>query len=186
MSAIEWIRRFSPDEAMKVPRLLAASLFCALPLLANQTVTVGPSLAFSPSTVTVAPGETVTWVWAAGPHSTTSNATTGPETWDSGIQGSGATFSHLFSTPGSWPYYCAVHSSPAGTTMNGVVLVALPPTATPTAVPVSTATPAPPTPSVTAGPPSAAVPDLGFPARATLLAALALAGALVIFAGLRR
>ena len=174
---------------MKVRLLLGAFLFCALPALADQTITVGPALAFSPSTVTVTPGETVTWVWAAGPHSTTSKATTGPETWNSGVLNSGATFSHLFSTPGTYPYYCSVHSSPGGTTMNGVVLVALPPspTATPSAAPDATPTPAPPTPVVTAGPPSgAAIPDLGFPARAALLAALAIAGMLVIFAGFRR
>ncbi len=174
----------------KVRLLLAASFFCAMPALADQTVTIGPTLTFNPSTVTVAPGETVTWVWAAGPHSTTSDATAGPETWNSGVRSGGAAFSHLFTTPGSYPYYCSVHSFPGGASMNGVVLVVLPPSPTSTAVaaPTATATPLPAaTPSVTTAPQGApAVPDLGFSARALLLVALAVAGVLLLFGNLPR
>ena len=136
-------------------------------LTGDQTVTVGPDLSFSPATVTVAPGEAVIWNFQAL-HTTTSDAMTGPEVWDSGAQSSG-TFSHTFLTPGSYPYYCALHSFPGGTMMNGVVnvkggavtatpTVALTSTATPTATLTSTPTPTP-TPTGTPGPPMTASPS---------------------------
>ncbi len=121
--------------------LLFLLLLGAVCARADQTVNIGPSLAFSPSSVTIAPGEKVTWVWMGSPHSTTSSATTGPESWNSGIQLTGATFSHTFTTPGTYPYYCQVHSSPTGTAMNGVIQVVAP-----TATPVNTPTPVPVTP----------------------------------------
>ena len=82
---------------------------------ADQTVQVGPGIAFSPSTVTVAPGEAVIWDFQ-GFHTSTSDTSSGPEVWDSGFLSSG-TFSHTFTTPGSYPFYCRVHSVPGGTTM---------------------------------------------------------------------
>ena len=108
---------------------------------ADQTVQVGPDLTFSPATVTVSPGETVTWQFQAL-HTTTSDSQSGPETWDSGVLTSGQSFSHTFSTPGSYPYYCAIHSVPGGTMMNGVVMVSGGVTATPTLpAPTPTTTP---------------------------------------------
>ena len=126
-------------------------------------MTVGPGLAFSPATVTVAPGETVTWDFQ-GLHTSTSDAMTGPEVWDSGVRSSG-TFSHTFQTPGMYPYYCAVHSFPGGTMMNGVVQVKgagatatptaseTPPlTSTPTSSPTQTVAPSTATPTASASP----------------------------------
>ena len=142
---------------------------------ADQTVNVGPGIAFSPSSVTIAPGEKVTWVWMGSPHSSTSNATSGPEVWDSGVLSTGATFSHTFTAPGTYLYYCVVHSSPTGTAMNGVVQV-VPPTPTPTPT-LAAATPTPPlvTPTPPPGNP-ASIPDAGRAGRAVLaLAILAVA-----------
>jgi len=121
-------------------RLALAGLLYAACAPGDQTVTVGPGLSFSPPGVTVAPGEKVTWNWAAGPHSSTSNAATGPEVWDSGVLLTGS-FDHVFTTPGTYPYYCSVHSFPGGTAMNGVVEVIAPATPTPSSTP--TATPGP-------------------------------------------
>ena len=141
-------------------------------------------MTFSPATVSIAPGETITWNFNAPlPHTSTSDTNVGPEVWDSGVQTSG-TFSHTFNTPGTYPYYCAVHSFPGGTLMNGVVEVLG--GATPTVTPgVATATP---TVTLTAiqtpsgGVPTAtpSTPVAGFPcstARGPLFAALALAAA---------
>ncbi len=86
-------------------------------------VIVGPGFSFNPSSHTIAPGDTVRWVWQGAAHSSTSNTNTGPEVWDSGILATG-TFSHTFTTVGDWPYYCSLHSFPGGTVMNGVVHVA--------------------------------------------------------------
>lgn len=168
---------------------LLALLLGAAFVRADQTVTVGPGISFSPSTVTIVPGETVTWTFAGVPHSTTSNATSGVDAWDSGIVfTTGATFAHTFSTAGSHPYYCLVHSSPTSTMMNGVVIVVPPtPTATPTPTPPpATATPAPsPTPLPGPAPSSGAVPDLT-PAARLAFAALVAFAALAVLRGVRR
>ena len=100
----------------------------AAALGATFDVNVGPGLSFTPSSVTIAQGDTVRWVWQGALHSSTSNATTGPEVWNSGLLSNG-TFSHTFATAGDWPYYCSLHSSPGGTAMNGVVHVTAAPAA---------------------------------------------------------
>jgi plastocyanin len=154
--------------------LVLAVLFQAAAAAADQTVDIGPGLAFNPQTVVVAPGETVTWIWQDAPHSSTSDATSGPEVWNSGIQAAGATFSHTFQTPGDYPYYCLVHSFPGGTFMNGLVRVAEP-TATPTATPPRPAT----TPTrAPVGP--AAIPALSGGGRLLLGVALAAAAVLLL------
>ena len=112
--------------------LFAVLLGAARVFGATFDVIVGPGFSFNPSSVTIAPGDTVRWVWQGAAHTSTSNTNTGPEVWDSGILSSG-TFSHTFATPGDWPYYCSLHSSPGGTVMNAVVHVAAPaPAPTPT------------------------------------------------------
>lgn len=117
-------------------RFLSGLVLLAAPVLAvaaTVNVTVGPGLTFTPNSVTVAPGDTVQWNFAFGfPHTTTSDRTTAAEVWNSGIRSSGS-FSHTFTTAGDWPYFCSLHSLPAflgGTSMNGVVHVAAPPTLT--------------------------------------------------------
>ena len=174
-----------PRRAVLSTVLFAAAL--TAPVLADQTVQVGPGTQFSPSTVTVAPGGTVIWSFQAF-HTSTSDTPVGPEVWDSGFLSSG-TFSHAFNTPGSYPYYCQVHSSPGGTAMNGVVVVSglgATPTATATATSTATVTP---TPQPTAAPatpnaPSSPIPTLD-PPRAVLLALL-LAGAAALELAARR
>lgn len=150
-------------------RILLAGALCALAALAraDQTVDVGPGFAFSPSTIAVAPGETVTWSWLGSPHSTTSDSTSGPETWDSGVLSTGATFSHTFTTPGTYPYHCSIHGAPGGIGMSGTVVVAAP-TPTPTATPG----------------PVAPVPDLGIAGKVAL--AVSLAGAALLLLLLSR
>jgi len=140
----------------------AIALFAAAAALTgDQTVTVGPDLSFSPATVTVAPGEAVIWSFQAL-HTSTSDATAGPEVWNSGPLSSG-TFSHTFQTPGTYLYYCALHSFPGGTMMNGVVQVkGAGATATPTPpltpAPDPTAVPPTPTPTLTSTPAPTAIP----------------------------
>jgi plastocyanin len=150
--------------------LLGILLFTAR-AAADQTVSVGPGFVFSPSTVTIAVGETVTWDWQDAPHSSTSDAISGPEVWDSGILSTDATFAHAFQTPGDHPYYCVVHSFPGGTMMNGVVRVVAP-TATPTVPPGVTPTPGPGEP--------APIPALSATARLLLGVGLAAAALLLL------
>jgi PKD repeat protein len=74
------------------------------------------------STTTIHVGDTVTWNWE-GFHSTTSGSCnpgcTPNGLWDSGINSPPHTFSHTFTTAGSFPYYCMVHLS----MMQGTVVV---------------------------------------------------------------
>jgi plastocyanin len=93
------------------------------------TVTVGANcLCFMPSMVTIHPGDTVQWSWSSSGHSSSSGTPGAPNgIWDSGILNLGATFSHTFNTPGSFPYYCTPHGQCCG--MTGVVNVCTPPPA---------------------------------------------------------
>jgi plastocyanin len=114
-------------------------------------VQVGPggSFTFSPATVNIAAGDAVRWVFPSSlAHSTTSGSnTTADGIWDSGVvSSSGASFTHTFTTAGSFAYFCSVHGSCCH--MVGTVNVAAAATPTPTPTPTPVATPTP-TPSVT-------------------------------------
>lgn len=101
------------------------------------------------SSVTISPGDTVTWQWGdALPHTVTS--TGGPASFDSGqLTGSGETFARTFTEAGTYTYQCNVH--PANMTGTVVVEAAQAPTATP---PAATNTPAPTTAAPTATSPA--------------------------------
>jgi plastocyanin len=69
---------------------------------------------------TVHVGETVKWVWASGPHSTTSGSclvmgyggglSCGPDAqWDSGVRSPSYEFSYKFTEAGTFKYFCEVH-----------------------------------------------------------------------------
>jgi plastocyanin len=122
-----------------------ASLFAYTDSASAMTidVTVAPNgdLVFSPSSVTIHPGDTVRWTWGASFHSSTSGVPGAPNgIWDSGILSQGATFSHTFSSTGTFPYYCIPHGGCCG--MVGTVnVVNASPTPTPTPMPTATPTP---------------------------------------------
>jgi plastocyanin len=82
----------------------------------SSDVTVGNNF-FSPATMSVAPGGTVTWTWAAGDTlhqiAFVDNAPGSPK------QSTG-TFQRTFSTAGTYNYYCTVHG-PA--IMSGTITV---------------------------------------------------------------
>ena len=121
-------------------RTTISAFFLAASTARAAIVTVNvESFTFTPSDVTVAPGDTVRWVWLAGGHSTTSD--TG--IWDSLLRSAGDVFDFTFTTVGNFPYYCSVHGAPGGVGMSAIIRVGTPPTPTPT--PTIT-----PTPTVTA------------------------------------
>jgi plastocyanin/uncharacterized Zn-binding protein involved in type VI secretion len=126
-----------------------AALFLALwptaARAATVTVMVGPNcFCFSPSEVTINPGDTVRWTWSSSGHSTTSGSPGAPNgLWDSGILNQGAMFTRTFNSVGSFPYFCTPHGSCCD--MVGTVTVA-------SASPTPTATPPPsPTPGAVLG-----------------------------------
>jgi plastocyanin len=92
---------------------LASCASGSLPLALSAT-TANVSIvnfAFSPTSVNINVNDSVKWTWAGSPHSTTSD--TG--LWESGVLGTGATFTHTFTSAGSFPFHCSVHPFMTGT-----------------------------------------------------------------------
>jgi plastocyanin len=82
------------------------------------TVGFGAANAFSPQTVTIHPGESVTWNWVSGFHSVISDSS--PKAFpDSPAQASGQ-YTATFPTAGRYDYHCGIH----GAMMTGTVVVA--------------------------------------------------------------
>lgn len=94
--------------------------------IAAHMVNVGPSGSMSfvdtqsgTNVTTIRAGQTVTWVWVSGTHSTTSGSCcTASGMWDSGVM-AGGSFSHTFASTGTFTYFCLVH----GSLMTGTVVV---------------------------------------------------------------
>ena len=77
---------------------------------------------FFPKELSVLVGDTVLFVWTGViPHTTTSDASSGSGSWDSGLFGQGATFQVLINEAGEFPYYCIPHGAPGGIGMAGVI-----------------------------------------------------------------
>ena len=80
-------------------------------ILAAVIVQMQDALTFSPATVTVRVGESVTWQNFSGmKHTTTSDQ----PYWDQTID-NGQFFMRTFQTPGSFPYHCNIHPGMRGT-----------------------------------------------------------------------
>jgi plastocyanin len=107
--------------------LLTASLMLtAIPAFAaNHAVSVGGAgLVFTPATLNIAAGDTVTFTNAGGFHNAVSDDGT---TINSGAASSAAwTYTATFGTPGTFGYYCAIHGAPGGQGMAGVINVTVP------------------------------------------------------------
>ncbi len=133
--------------------VIAATALISYPKAARAItvdVTIGPNfeLVFSPSSVTIHPGDQVKWTFGSSGHSTTSGSPGQPNgIWDSGIHNQGATFTHTFNSAGTFPYYCVPHGG-CCMMVGTVMVVNASPTPMPTSTPRPTATPATtPTPS---------------------------------------
>ena len=69
------------------------------------------ALTFSPATVSIKVGESVTWQNFSGTqHTTTSDQLDWDQTVDSGLS-----FTHTFTTAGLFPYHCKIHAAMQGT-----------------------------------------------------------------------
>jgi LPXTG-motif cell wall-anchored protein len=86
--------------------------------------------AFAPKTITVHAGDTVTWSDNGhDPHTVTadSGAFDSSPSCPSDVSTClhfGATYSHTFSTAGTFAYHCKIHGAAGGVGMSGVILVA--------------------------------------------------------------
>jgi plastocyanin len=117
---------------LKLGKRLFHSTLCSLAVAAlswsphalgvNANINI-VDFAFSPNTATINVNESVTWTWVgAVDHSSTSD--TG--VWDSGIFGTGHTFTRTFTSAGSFPFHCTVHPFMTGSIT--VLAVNVPPT----------------------------------------------------------
>ncbi len=91
------------------------------PTTASVTVGANNTLSFSPASVDIAAGGTVTWTWASGitmPHNVTSADT--PARFPSSPTQMSGSYQFTFSAAGSYPYYCTVHGR---NVMSGTVVV---------------------------------------------------------------
>ncbi len=113
---------------------VAALALAGSVLAANASVRITESnnrYSFGPAKVFVNVGQSVTWTNGSdAPHTVTSNS--GTELASSTLN-AGATFSHTFSTTGSFPYHCSVHLYMKGTVV--VLAAGVTPPATDTAEP---------------------------------------------------
>lgn len=123
---------------MKFRILIVAVLFFTALMAQAAVVTVHMTFnsEFSPETVTIAVGDTVTWVNDDfEPH--TSTSTTG--LWDTRDVDEDEAVSFTFTAPGSYRYRCIYHSNPAGTSgMIGTVIVTGAPNNVPPSVSLTT------------------------------------------------
>ena len=90
---------------------------------AGATVQVLANNTFSPATVTVVPGGSVTWEWGegVGQHNVLPDA---QEPAGSGILRDGPfTYTYTFNSPGTYRYYCLAHGGRGGVGMSGIVVV---------------------------------------------------------------
>jgi plastocyanin len=134
----------------------------------------------------VAAGDTVTWSNVAGFHTVTectADFATCPPTggFDSGVLEPNQTYAHTFQDPGSYSYYCTLHP----TQMRGEILVSAVTPAPATPTPLESAPPATPVAgTVTSAPnaPSAVPATGGSPPGSGLIADMALAGSVLLWA----
>ena len=125
--------RLAVFNGLRNPNFIFAGMRLAIPCSSRpvppppvgQSMVVMRNLAFSPATITIRVGQTVTWRNDdSTQHTTTSGSCSGNVCspmpgWDSGILNRGQSFSHTFNTAGTFHYYCRVH----GAMMQGSVVV---------------------------------------------------------------
>lgn len=99
--------------ALALVGVLASLLaLAAQPVRAAEHAVQISNFAFSPATLTIAVGDTVTWTNADEEAHT---ATAADGTFDSGSLGTGASFSFTFTEAGTFPYICEFHPQMEGT-----------------------------------------------------------------------
>ena len=130
-----------------VPALTAGA--AADPVVTMPADCGGTAFCFTPPTLTITDGDTVTWSNQSGTEHIVSRCApadcdgvgggTGNDAgFTSGDVASGSTYAHTFQGPGTYTYYCAIHGYAA---MHGVIVVnAAPPPTTSATTATTTAT----------------------------------------------
>ena len=79
------------------------------PSVAGSTVVVVRDFAFQPATVTIRPGQSVTWVNCSSSGDPAHTATGDGGSWGSPEFAAGGTYSWTFTQAGSFAYHCEPH-----------------------------------------------------------------------------
>ena len=70
---------------------------------------------FVPASMTVSVGDTITWTWVNGIHTTTSTSVPAEaQSWDADITSSATVFSYVVEIEGDYTYICTVHPDMVG------------------------------------------------------------------------
>lgn len=136
----------SPALALAAIAIVGAG---SVALAADASVTIA-GFAFSPNTVTVNVGDTVTWTNNDGVSHT---ATADGGSFGTGSLGNGESGAETFGTAGSFPYHCSIHPQMTGTVV--VQAAAATPVPTASSAPAPGATPRPTTPGTNTALPAA-------------------------------
>lgn len=107
----------APHPDLSVPADLASVNDLAITSAGVVMVGPGNQNVFSPPTVTIHAGQSVTWSWISGIHSIVSDDT--PPAFDASARLAVGQYTVMFPTAGSYGYHCGVH----GTMMTGTVVV---------------------------------------------------------------
>jgi plastocyanin len=100
-----------PDEAAPAPRA-AEKEKAPAPAAAERQILID-NFAYDPPKLIVPAGTRVTWVNRDDvPHTATSN--TRPKAFSSGTLDTDQKFSHVFTAPGTYDYFCALHPKMTG------------------------------------------------------------------------
>ena len=144
---------------------------------ANDTSVTISDFKFTPASITIHVGDTVTWT-NNGPSAHTATANNG--SFNTGVLQKGHSGSHTFTTAGTFTYICQIHPFMHGTVVvlaNTTSTTTTPKTTTtPTTSTPTTTTPASTTPSSSTSASAGELPMTGFAATATVLAGIVLAG----------
>ncbi len=67
---------------------------------------------FTPQSLSATVGDTISWVWSSGGHTTTSvGVPGGAATWDSPIDNTHNSFNYVITVAGTYNYQCSIHAS---------------------------------------------------------------------------
>jgi plastocyanin len=94
---------------LPIPLALLLVLVAAAPASAAEVEVTATNYAFNPKQLAIGVGDTVTWRFATGGHTTTSNPGQA-DRWDSGNKAFGETFRRTFTRPGRFQYFCVPHA----------------------------------------------------------------------------
>ena len=92
-------------------------VFMLVPVACSSSSSTSPNtvtmsnLSFSPSTLTVSVGTSVTW---KNNDSVQHSVTSDTGLFDSGLFNAGGSYSHTFSTAGTYNYHCSIHAGMTG------------------------------------------------------------------------